>query len=499
MAERCSPVSRYRFGHVLFRDYLYTHLDAVRRAHLHGMVGQALESLCEGEEAALAAMSSRLAHHFEQAGRVDKAAGYLRLAGRQATRMAAYDEAIALFRRGQKLLARLPAGPERSRLEKEILVDLFLPLMPMRGWASAERMQVTHKVLDLACQESSSAADLMGALFMRAEVLNSQAKHAESLDLAELLLHLAEGSGEAAYLALAHYQRGQNRFFSGQAGCADDFRQVLGYYDRRQHAALLPWTDGDLGVRCLGLLAVALAFEGYVDQGRAASREAMAVAQEMGHPLTEAVSLTFAGCSFCAACREVELAGTYARRLLAVSAERRLPIFRPYALIYDGWAQALAGGGRAAIDQMRTALAEWQATGHRAGVPFLHVLLAEALWHSGARDEALVTVEAGLALAQEVGAPHGADLYRLKGEILDDDQHGHSRQAEVCLQAALRQARQQGNLLLELRAAVSLGRMWGAQGRQEEARGLVATVYSRFTEGFDAVDLVEARASLAVK
>jgi DNA-binding SARP family transcriptional activator/tetratricopeptide (TPR) repeat protein len=497
LAERGQPVSRYRFGHVLFRDYLYTHLDAVRRAHLHGAVGEALESLCGGEEAALAAASVPLAHHYEQAGQPGRAVAYLRRAGRQAILLGAYEEAIALFRQGLALLEPLPEGPERGQLERQILLDLFPPLMPAQGWASAERDQLAQKALDLARQQPASEADLIGALFMRAEILSSQGKHPEGLELAELLLHLAQRSQHPAYLALAHYQRGQNRFFSGDiAASIPDFRQALALYDDPQHAPLLPWTDGDLRVRCLGLLALALGYVGYADQGRSCSQQALAQARELGQPLTEAVALTFAGCGFSALCLGAPSAGAYARHLIELSVQMRLPAFHPYGLIYDGWARALDGAGRPAIVQMRTGLAEWQAMGHRAGNPFLLALLAQALQRDGAWDEALSTVEQGLALAMEIGAPHRADLYRLKGELLKEHEPLTAGQAEACLHTALTEARQQGSKLLELRAAVSLARLWQAQGRRAEAGGLLAGIYGWFTEGFDTPDLVEAKVLL---
>jgi len=105
-------------------------------------------------------------------------------------------------------------------------------------------------------------------------------------------------------------------------------------------------------------------------------------------------------------------------------------------------------------------------------------------------------VEQGLALAMEIGAPHRADLYRLKGELLKDREPQASSQAETCFHTALTEARHHGSRLLELRAAVSLARLWRSQGRREEARELLAGIYGWFTEGFDTMDLVEAKALL---
>jgi predicted ATPase len=244
------------------------------------------------------------------------------------------------------------------------------------------------------------------------------------------------------------------------------------------------------------LLALALGYVGYADQGRSCSRQALAQARELGQPLTEAVALTFAGCGFSALYRGAPAARAYARQLFELATQMRLPAFVPYGLIYEGWARALSGAGRPAITQMRTGLAEWQAMGHRAGNPFLLALLAQALQHSGAWDEALSTVEQGLAVAIEIGAPHRADLYRLKGELLKDREPPASGQAEACLQTALTEARQHGSKLLELRAAVSLARLWQAQGRRDEAREVLTGIYGWFTEGFDTMDLVEAKALL---
>ncbi len=122
--------------------------------------------------------------------------------------------------------------------------------------------------------------------------------------------------------------------------------------------------------------------------------------------------------------------------------------------------------------------------------------LGQALQSIGAWEEALSTVEQGLALAIEIGAPHSADLYRLKGELLNDLQPLAPGQAETCFRTAVSTARQHGARLLDLRATVRLARLWRAQGRRQEARDVLAEVYSWFTEGLDTPDLQETRTLL---
>jgi len=496
-------LSCYRFAHILFQHYVYDRLDEVARVHLHRSVAEALEALRpEGEAGAELGVGDptapmRLARHWEAAGRLDKAAGSLLQAGRRAVQLSAYEEAVHLFRRGLALVDRLPEGPERAQLAKQIRIGLARPLMPIQGWGSAERAQLIQQALDLERQQPTSEADQVGALYLEAEILVAQGKAAEALDLAELLLYLAERSESPAYVALGYFMLGWSRFFAGGvAESISDLQQALALYDRLQHAHLLPWTDGDLGVRCQSLLAMALHYVGSADQGLTCSQQALTHAQELAQPLTEAVALTFAGCAFHALRRETQPVQEVARRLIELSEQKRLPIFRPYGLIYQGWAQALGGAGGPAIAQIRDGLAEWRAMGHRSGTPFLLGLLAEALRHSGAWDEALSTAEEALALAVEIGAPHRPDLYRLKGELLNQNPTPAPEQAEACFQTAITEPRQHGIKFLELRATASLARLWAEQGRRAEAHQALAEVYGWFSEGFDTPDLQAARALL---
>lgn len=110
-------ISRYRFRHSLFRQYLYDHLDAVRRARLHEAIGEALEQLAGDAPDELDALAPRLAWHFEAAGLAERAAAYHLRTGNRAARVSAYDEAIAHFTRGSILLETLPDSPERMRLK----------------------------------------------------------------------------------------------------------------------------------------------------------------------------------------------------------------------------------------------------------------------------------------------------------------------------------------------------------------------------------------------
>src|SRR5262249_25897014 len=150
------------------------------------------------------------------------------------------------------------------------------------------------------------------------------------------------------------------------------------------------------------------------------------------------------------------------------------------------------------IAQMGQGMAAWRATGAEVDQPYFLALLADAYGQAGQVDNALALLEEALVVAHDYEDMYWApEAYRLKGDLLLSHDHPDERKAEFCLNRALDIARQQQAKSLELRVAVSLARLWQRQGKGAQARALLVPVYSWFTEGFDTVDLQEARALLA--
>ena len=146
---------------------------------------------------------------------------------------------------------------------------------------------------------------------------------------------------------------------------------------------------------------------------------------------------------------------------------------------------------------MGRGLAGWRATGAELVQPYFLALLAEAYEKAGQAEEGLLVLAEALALVRTSGERRKeAELYRLKGELLLARSPEHHRQAEACFHQALALARRQQAKSLELRAAMSLSRLWQQQGKRGEARELLAPIYGWFIEGFDTADLQEAKALL---
>ena len=157
----------------------------------------------------------------------------------------------------------------------------------------------------------------------------------------------------------------------------------------------------------------------------------------------------------------------------------------------------MQGRGEEEITQVRQGLAAWRATGAAVGVPSLCALLAEVSAHMGHTEDGLQTLaEAHTLVEQHEERYWEAEISRLRGVILLQQTGTPQAEAEVCFQQALAVARRQEAKSLELRAAMSLARLWQEQDKRAEAYELLAPVYGWFTEGFDTADLQEARTLL---
>jgi predicted ATPase len=163
----------------------------------------------------------------------------------------------------------------------------------------------------------------------------------------------------------------------------------------------------------------------------------------------------------------------------------------------QGWAQAAQGDGEAGLVQMCQGLTAYQATGARLLVPYVQALIAEV--YGRLRQEAVgltVLAEACEMVVQTGGRFYEAELHRIKGELLQTQSSANHTEAETCFHHALAIARHQQARSWELRAAMSLARLWQSQGKRTEAYALLAPIYGWFTEGFDTADLRDAKALL---
>jgi predicted ATPase len=281
----------------------------------------------------------------------------------------------------------------------------------------------------------------------------------------------------------------------------------------------------NFGIACFARAASALWFLGYPDQALERIRAALTLAQQQSHPFSLAYALCFA-----AEChrlrREERITQEWADAAIQLSTEQGFPFWMAGAMIFKGWALAEQGIHDEGIGQILKGLDAWRATGAEVGHSSWLAQLAEVYGRVGRIKEGLAILTEALTITNKNEERWWeAELYRLKGALLlqskvqdsksrAQGQKSHLRklrletknpqavicdlevEAETAFRTALSIARRQQAKSLELRAAMSLARLWQRQRKYAEARQVLSEVYSWFTEGFDTADLQEARALL---
>jgi predicted ATPase len=257
-------------------------------------------------------------------------------------------------------------------------------------------------------------------------------------------------------------------------------------------------------------VALVLWHLGYPDQALKRIHNALTLAHELSHPYTLGDLLGYATLLHQYR-REARRVQEQAEAVLTLSAEQGFPFLSALATLLQGWVLADQGHGEQGLAQVHEGLAALRATGAESWRPYFLALLAEAYGQTGQAEEGLSILAEALATVHKTGERHyEAELYRLKGaltlapssvrRLVSSVTNAHSPtpnpqiQAETCFLKAIEIARRQHAKSLELRATMSLARLWQQQGKREAARQRVAEIYSWFTEGFDTKDLQEAKA-----
>jgi predicted ATPase len=272
--------------------------------------------------------------------------------------------------------------------------------------------------------------------------------------------------------------------------------QGIALYDPQQHRTLaLLYGGHDPGIPCLGWAACCLQVLGYPDQALRRSQEALSLARQLSHPSTLAYAQLVIGWFHSLRDRAATL--ELAEALVRLSAEQGLPTYWAAGSVLRGWALAKGGHAEEGIAQMHQGLASRAFPLHWR--PWFQVLLADAYGKAGKVEEAFAALAEALKVVEGTGVTsHEPILHWVKGELLLARAPENPSDAEACYRQAIDTARRQSAKSLELRAVLSLSRLYHQQGKKEEARRMLAEIYGWFTEGFDTADLQEAKAMLQV-
>jgi class 3 adenylate cyclase/predicted ATPase len=489
--EGTPPQATYRFKHALIQDAAYQSLLKSTRQQHHQRIATTLES--EFPET-IQTQPELLAHHYTEAGLAAQAILYWQTAGRRALQRSANREAASHAARGLELLSTLPETPELAKHE----LSLQLTLGGASGFVTGP--QSVEHVYARACElarQVGSTLELFPALSGLAHSEMVLGHMHEARALSEEFLELARRQDDPLILAVGHSMLAYTAWWQGDfIDVRDHSRQSLALYNPQQHGAGVVPYDQDHGIVSGYLTALNNWMLGYPTQAVQAMENTLAHARELDNPNSVGISLLFLA-QLSQLRREPERATTRAEEALAVSAEHGLPALELWCLLPRGWATAYRGDVRAGIADIRESMDRRRSIGMGAVWPWYFALLAEAQGLAGQVDDGLSSLEEALGWVERNDERlYEAEVHRLKGELLLLREAPDTLQAERCFEQALSVARDQQAKSWELRAAMSLARLWQGNGRREAAHELLAPVYAWFTEGFDTADLIEAKALL---
>jgi predicted ATPase len=490
---------RYGFIHALYRNVLYARISIGHRVGLHLRIGDRLE---RAYGARADDVAGELAMHFEHGRDFERAVQYRRRAADGALRQHGYREAVTHATRALELLATVPESPERNGQELPIQTMLGAAVIATSGWAAPEVGRAYGRARELCAQTAVTPQrfpvllGLHGFYLMRGELGVAE-------EVSRQLLVQAEATGDAAELLGAHNTAGLVAFYRGGfAPALVHLERSKTIYDPERHRPNRLFSlDHDPRVSYEAHIALAHMMLGYPDRAATETRDCLAYAHAIDHPLSVALAVNFAAILHQFR-RERHVVQELEDVRLEYSTKHDFDMFRLLGEVYRGWLVAEAGHGEDGLAQIRQGLGMYQAIGAELGRPTFLGVLAEVCAELGRTEEGLAAVDEALALGEATGMhAWDAELHRRRGELLlqrDESARRPSaaRDAEACFLAAIEIARRQQTKSFELRAAMSLSRLWRRLERASQAHTRLAEIYRWFSEGFGTPDLTDAKALL---
>lgn len=503
--------AKFTFKHALLQDAAYASLLKSSRQLHHQRIAEVLEAQFPEM---VDTQPELLAHHYGMCGNATKAVEYSTRAGQKAARQSANEEAINHLSSALSWLASFPQTVDRDRQELALLLRLGASLMATKGFSAVEvdEAYTRAQALSLRVGEPLQVSQVVFGLWAPRA---ARGDHAAALVLGEQFLPFAQAQQLSTAALVVNAVVGTTMLWRGRLDFAQEYLELaLAARDVEQHGDLAFLVGQDPGLMALGEAAGALWYRGYPDQALDRAREVLAAAKALDHPFTLVAALR--AIAFVHLCRrEGDAAYADTEALLTLSRELGFVWWVGMGAGLQGAAIVERAAKSRALDQaeagslqIEEGLAVVRSMGAEVFVPKLLCAQARALVQRGATEPGLAVIADALAMVEKNDERWDeAELYRLKGELLLQKEGertasgssltGPPTEAEACFLKSIDIARSQRAKSLELRVTTCLARYWLLRGKAKAAHEMLSEIYDWFTEGFDTIDLLEAKGLLA--
>jgi predicted ATPase len=494
------PHATYLFKHALIQDAAYGTLLREPRRALHARIAETLETqfteIAENQP-------EILAHHCTEAGQIEKAARLWGKAGQRSLARSALVEALEQLMRALTQIAPLPSTPALRRHQIEFQVALITPLYHVKGPAAPETKAAAEHARVLIERAEALGEPVEDPLLVLSALYGSWVATLNAFDgdlvrkLATQFLALAKKQRTTVPLMTGYRLMGNSLLLTGSiAEGRRHLDQAFALYDPAQHRPLAMRFGQEIGVAIQCFRSKAVWYLGFPEAALKDADRALNDAREIGQAATLMFALFFA--SFVPIfCGHYTAADPQLGELAALADEKGSLFWKAHCMSLHGYALVASGEPAEAVRMITTGTKAYRSTGATLLMPFNVSNLAIAYAERGQFDDAWRCIaEARAAVETTKETWYEAEVNRIAGKIELLSPEPDAAKAEACFKRALAIARLQQAKSWELRAVMSLARLWRSQGKVQQACELLAPVYGWFTEGFDTRDLKEAKALL---
>ncbi len=489
--------AQYEFQHALYQETLYEYLPLTQRMAWHRKIGERLE---QGYEEHTRDIAAELALHFERGQDPDRASAYHQQAGEEAFKRSAYHEAILHLTTALKFLQTLSPGTDRDQRELPLQSLLGMQFLHAKSMGAPEAGQALARAHELS-QQFPKNAELLPILFGLFRFYVTIGDSSKAFSLHDQIAHLAQQTAETETLLLSLVCQGAMAMFWGAPQRAlRPLQQAISLEEGIDSINLLMKYGEEVKISCRNFLSWILWTLGFPDQATAQACEAFSQASTLTNSYMHTFTL-FSKAMIHMMRGEQHHALVLVKDGFTLAQKHGYPQWESEGLRLRGILHTLQGNTSEAQSDQERSETLLESIGNHQRIPCTTALIIESMWQAGQYQEGLTMAQEALDRREDNGSWwYKAEWTRLKGELLlslGKSYMDHSAdEAEACFQEAIEISRKQDTKLFELRAIMSLSRLWQQQGKGQQARPKLKTIYDWFTEGFDTRDLQEAKALL---